>query len=238
MRLGPLCLVVAVVVVLALPGAAAAARTPLTVSPAPGTPDASPKTGISVLGVPAGRIASVRVVGASSGLHRGRIAPFSRNRGGIFVPDAPLTEGERVTVVVRVRGRSPDRFSFVVARPDDAAVLSPTRSSPTSSSTSPPSPASPRRDHRAQALLRLQRRSSSRRCPRRSCTPARPDRDPHAGGPGRPDDRRRPGPLVWFHQLHLPEVAGEPAHPALRGQPVLTGGRARSPRPRTASARA
>ena len=83
MRLGSLCLVVAAVVVLALPGAAAAARTPLTVSPAPGTPDASPQTQISVLGVPAGRIASVRVVGASSGAaSAGACAPFSRDRGG------------------------------------------------------------------------------------------------------------------------------------------------------------
>jgi hypothetical protein len=68
MRLGPLCLVVgAVVVVVAVPGGAAAARTPLTVSPAPGTPDASPKTGISVLGVPAGAGAgSLQPVGTSA----------------------------------------------------------------------------------------------------------------------------------------------------------------------------
>ena len=178
MRLGPLCLVVGAVVVLALPGAAAAARTPLTVSPAPGTPDASPKTGIGVLGVPAGRIASVRVVGSSSGLHRGRIAPFSRNRGGIFVPHAPLTEGERVTVVVRVRGRSPDRFSFVVARLGvDPPLLSPTQIQPDKLEHFASEPASPRRASPCSSTLPASAiGSSSRRCPRRSCTPARPRR--------------------------------------------------------------
>ena len=74
MRLGSVCLVVAAVVVLALPGVAAAARTPLTVSPAPGTPDASPKTGISVLGVPAAasrRCAwSARAAGSTAGASR------------------------------------------------------------------------------------------------------------------------------------------------------------------------
>jgi hypothetical protein len=225
MRLGPLCLVVAVVVVLALPGAAAAARTPLTVSPAPGTPDASPKTGISVLGVPAGRIASVRVVGSSSGLHRGRIAPFSRNRGGIFVPDAPLTEGERVTVVVRVRGRSPDRFSFVVAHLGaDPPLLSPTQIQPDKLEhfASEPGLTPPR-------ITVL--KHSSGFSDRIFLTPL-PSPIVHPGstqtvtltpvGPGGPMIVDGQGHVVWFHQLQLPEVAGNLRIQHYAGKPVLT----------------
>ena len=225
MRLGPLCLVVAAVVVLALPGAAAAARTPLTVSPAPGTPDASPKTGISVLGVPAGRIASVRVVGSSSGLHRGRIAPFSRNRGGIFVPDAPLTEGERVTVVVRVRGRSPDRFSFVVARlGTDPPLLSPTQIQPDKLEhfASEPGLTPPR-------ITVLKHASGFSN--RIFLTPL-PSPIVHPGstqtvtltpvGPGGPMIVDGQGHVVWFHQLQLPEVAGNLRIQHYAGKPVLT----------------
>ncbi|HEY1595301.1 MAG TPA: hypothetical protein VGF74_07885, partial [Thermoleophilaceae bacterium] len=96
------------------PGTAAANG--LAISPAPGTPDASPQTQISILGVPPRRIASVRVAGAVSGAHRGRLRAYSGGRGASFVPSQPLTQGERVKVVVRVRRRSPVRFSFTVAR--------------------------------------------------------------------------------------------------------------------------
>ena len=59
-------------------GAAGAPR--LDVLPYPGTPDASPQTQISVLGVAPAQIASVQATGAQSGAHTGRLAPFSGGR--------------------------------------------------------------------------------------------------------------------------------------------------------------
>jgi hypothetical protein len=96
------------------PGTAAASR--LTISPAPGTRDASPQTQISILGAPPRRILSVRVTGAVSGPHSGRLRDYSGGRGASFVLTKPLDQGERVRVLVRVRRRAPLRFSFTVAR--------------------------------------------------------------------------------------------------------------------------
>ena len=110
------CLAVAVAAATATAWAPAASAAPLTISPAPGTPDASPQTGISILGVPARRIASVRVVGAWSGRHPGRLRAFSAHRGAIFVPDAPFFEGERARAEVRVRGHRLVRRRFRIAR--------------------------------------------------------------------------------------------------------------------------
>ena len=47
----------------------------LTISPLNGTPDASPHTQISFLGVAPGEIHSVTVVGSRSGSHGGRLSP-------------------------------------------------------------------------------------------------------------------------------------------------------------------
>src|SRR5437764_2112100 len=99
----------------AAPAFAARPAGGLTISPAPNTPDASPQTQISILGVPRGQIESVRVTGQASGVHGGRLRPYSGKRGASFVPDQPLTQGEPVAVVVRVSGRAPIRFSFTVA---------------------------------------------------------------------------------------------------------------------------
>lgn len=89
---------------------------PLTISPAPGTPDASPDTQISILGVAPGRIRSVRVTGSASGLHGGALHDYSGRRGASFVLSRPLQQGERVAVLIRVAGRRRIAFSFTVAR--------------------------------------------------------------------------------------------------------------------------
>jgi hypothetical protein len=86
-----------------------------TVSPAPGTPDASPQTQISLLGIAPSKIESVQVTGAVSGSHPGRLRAYSGRRGASFVLDRPLTQGERVSVRVRIRGRAALSFSFAVA---------------------------------------------------------------------------------------------------------------------------
>jgi hypothetical protein len=88
----------------------------LTISPAQGTPDASPQTQISVLGVKPQRIRSVKVTGSVTGEHRGSMHDYSDSRGASFVPDRPFSQGERVKLVVRIRHRKPVRRTFTIAR--------------------------------------------------------------------------------------------------------------------------
>jgi Arylsulfotransferase (ASST) len=75
----------------------------VTVSPLPGSRDASPQTQISFLGVPAGELSGVSVVGAQTGAHTGRLIAYSQGDGGSFLPTRPFAEGERVTVHVQLR---------------------------------------------------------------------------------------------------------------------------------------
>src|SRR5581483_3868736 len=57
----------------------------VAISPAPGTPDASPQTQISILGAAPRSIESVLVTGAQTGTHPGRLHPYSGDRGASFV---------------------------------------------------------------------------------------------------------------------------------------------------------
>jgi hypothetical protein len=77
---------------------AAAAANPVTVSPLPGTPDASPTTQVSFLGGAGTTVANVSVVGSRSGTHPGRLQTYSTGTGESFIPDRPFVAGERVTV--------------------------------------------------------------------------------------------------------------------------------------------
>jgi hypothetical protein len=104
-----------------VPAATAASRAskppaPLAISPAPGTPDASPSTQISILGIAPGRIRSARVIGSASGLHPGAFHAYSGGRGASFVLSRPLAQGERVAVLLGIAGRAQVAFSFTVAR--------------------------------------------------------------------------------------------------------------------------
>ena len=71
----------------------------VTVSPLPGSRDATPQTQISFLGVPASELSAVSVSGSRTGPHGGRLKPYSQNDGASFVPSQPFAEGE--TVIVR-----------------------------------------------------------------------------------------------------------------------------------------
>jgi len=86
------------------------------ISPQAGTPDASPTTQISILGVAPTQIRSVRVSGTASGSHAGGLHRYSANRGASFVLTQPLTPGERVSARVRLAGRPTIAFAFTVAR--------------------------------------------------------------------------------------------------------------------------
>ncbi len=81
---------------------AASAAPAVTISPLKGTPDASPSTQISFLGVPAGAISKVSVRGTRSGGHGGTLEPYSTGTGASFVPLRAFTVGEQVTVTATV----------------------------------------------------------------------------------------------------------------------------------------
>lgn len=70
----------------------------LTVSPLPGTPDASPHTQISFLGIAPAEIRDVAVTGSRSGRHRGRLESYASEPGASFVPAHEFSEGEQVRV--------------------------------------------------------------------------------------------------------------------------------------------
>jgi Arylsulfotransferase (ASST) len=126
-RLTALLLALTALVAVIRPGAASASAgaarlaatnsTPITISPAPGTPDVSPDTQISILGVARNQIRSVRVRGSASGLLRGAVHAYSGRRGASFVLSRPLTHGERVQLTVVIKGRPPINRTFTVAHP-------------------------------------------------------------------------------------------------------------------------
>src|SRR5262245_54791442 len=93
-RLGLLLTGIALVVAIGLLAPAGALAAPgggkLTISPQPGTPDASPQTQISILGVSRSRIRSVSVTGQSSGPHSGSLHSYSSHRGASLVLGQPL----------------------------------------------------------------------------------------------------------------------------------------------------
>jgi hypothetical protein len=93
---------------------------PVTVSPLPGTPDASPATQISFLTAGGTTVGDVRVRGSSSGLHAGVLRSYSTGTGESFLPARPFREGERVSVTARVMSGSHSgqvaRTTFTVAR--------------------------------------------------------------------------------------------------------------------------
>ncbi|HWG08580.1 MAG TPA: arylsulfotransferase family protein [Solirubrobacteraceae bacterium] len=104
--------------------------TSVGVSPLPGSYDASARTQISLLGVPAAALSSISVRGSHSGRHEGRLHAYSQGDGGSFVIAKPLTQGEAVTVRGKVRGSSGKRasfaFHFTVATQDVLPYSKPT----------------------------------------------------------------------------------------------------------------
>lgn len=82
-----------------VPTTATAAGPPgVTISPLPGTPDASPHTQISFLGAPVSQIGHISVVGSRSGAHGGRLKSYDSAAGASFITTKGFIEGEHVTV--------------------------------------------------------------------------------------------------------------------------------------------
>jgi hypothetical protein len=89
----------------------------LTVSPLNGTPDASPQTQISFLGVAPSQIADVSVVGSHSGRHSGRLQAYASAPGASFLPSHPFSPNESVSVSAVVGpNRKRVSWGFSVAR--------------------------------------------------------------------------------------------------------------------------
>src|SRR6185295_8900784 len=95
------------------------------VFPIPVSRVASPETQIVFRGVPITGIGPVTVVGSTSGVHAGTLRGDSDGRGGSFLPLAPFTPGETVTVTtsLNIGGASRGVFRFNVAIPAGAVPL-------------------------------------------------------------------------------------------------------------------
>ena len=96
-RLAALALALAAGIAPAAAHAAAPALPTVTISPLEGTPDASPTTQISFLGVPATDLSQITVVGTRSGHHGGKLVAYATGTGASFVVARPLASGETVT---------------------------------------------------------------------------------------------------------------------------------------------
>src|SRR3712207_2504934 len=90
--------VVALVLVLGADEGTAVTTDPVTVSPVPGGHWASPRSEISLRGLPLDRLGTIEVKGSKSGNHAGRLEPHSDGEGASFVPAKPFAPGEKVTV--------------------------------------------------------------------------------------------------------------------------------------------
>jgi hypothetical protein len=205
--------------------AASQARPAITISPALGTPDAGPATQISLLGVAPAAIVSVRVAGARTGLHAGRLRSYSARRGASFVPNAPFAQGERVAVVVHVRGRALIRSSFTVARlgPIPPVLNLPaTQPGKLEHFASRPELLPPR--------ITVNRGGSSSAAAMLLTPLPSPVIQPGSTatvsitpvGPGGPMIVDGQGRLVWFRQLTMPTVAANLDVQRYRGKRVLT----------------
>jgi hypothetical protein len=97
----------------------APASSALTISPLAGTPDASPHSQISFLGILPSELHDVSVVGSRSGSHSGRLAAYASAPGASFLPARPFAEGERVTVSALAGSAHHERrvgSTFTIAR--------------------------------------------------------------------------------------------------------------------------
>jgi hypothetical protein len=195
----------------------AAAANPVTVSPLPGTGDASPATQISFLGGPGTQISDVRVLGSRSGAHSGRVQGYSTGTGASFLPSHPFRAGERVTVhaMVATGAGAPPRLAsttFTIAH--QASV---------SQKEFPNNPGDPR------AIQRYVSAPTLRPSTVRITTAAKSGASPGdlflapyqgVGSPG-PMIAEQNGSLVWFHPLPAGEEATNFQVQQYQGKPVL-----------------
>ncbi|HYM45271.1 MAG TPA: arylsulfotransferase family protein [Solirubrobacteraceae bacterium] len=194
----------------------AAAANPVTVSPLPGTEDASPTTQISFLGGPGTQVADVRVVGSHSGAHGGRLEAYSTGTGASFLPAHPFIAGERVTVHALLGTDTPNRAASTTFTIAHQATVS--------QSEFPNNPGDPH------AVQRYASAPGVAPSTVRITVPARSGASPGdlflapyqgKGSPG-PMIVEQSGSLVWFHPLPPGEKATNFQVQSYQGKPVLT----------------
>ncbi|HEY5046349.1 MAG TPA: arylsulfotransferase family protein [Solirubrobacteraceae bacterium] len=202
--------------VLAADSGSAAAAGAVTVSPLPGTPDASPATQISFLGGAGTQVSDVRVVGSHSGAHGGSLRAYSTGTGESFLPSHPFKTGERVSVHARVSSGGATQTvgtSFTIANQDSP-----------SQKQFPINPGDP---HAVQHYSSAPELTPSTV---RITTPAKPGASagdlflaPYQGkgSPG-PMISDQAGNLVWFHPLPAGDDATNFEVQQYEGKPVLT----------------
>ncbi len=194
----------------------AAAANPVTVSPLPGTEDASPSTQISFLGGAGTKVAGVRVVGSRSGVHSGVLRSYSTGTGASFLPAHPFVAGERVTVHALVGTGTPNQAASTTFTVAHQATVS--------QSEFPDNPGDPN------AIQRYASAPGFAPSTVRITTPA--------GGGASPGDlflapyqgkgtpglmiAEQNGSLVWFHALPPGEDATNFQVQQYDGKPVLT----------------
>jgi Arylsulfotransferase (ASST) len=201
---------------------AAAATNPVTVSPLPGTPDASPDTQISFLGAAGTQVANVRVVGSRSGVHSGRLEAYSTGTGESFLPAKPFVPGERVTVraLAGTGGETPNQqvlTTFTVAH--QATV---------SEEEFPLNPGDPHAVQHYSSAPELSPSTVTVTTPKDGA-PGPPAASgylflaPYQGkGSAGPMIAEQNGALVWFHPLPAGESATNFQVQTYEGQPALT----------------
>ncbi len=187
----------------------------LTISPLDGTPDASPRTQISFMGIDAGEIHDVEVVGSRSGSHGGRLKPYASSPGASFVPALGFSEGERVSVSALVgSARHGHRVGsvFTIARLAHYA-FTPMGAAPTAR------PGTVQRFASQPALTPPSVRVTNR-------SPGSSDDDVfiaanHGYGQWGPMIFDRAGSLVWFKPVAKGETAMDLQVQSYQGKPVL-----------------
>ena len=191
--------------------------TKLIVSPLPDSLDASPRTQISLLGIPRTQLAQLSVRGSSTGGHSGRVVAFSQGDGASFLPSRPFQSGETVTVRGKLLAASkhwqPFAFRFTISAPNPIPRL-PAGKEPVGKSVevqhfnSAPSLNPPS----------IQVTAGSGRSPA-GYVFATPYAGPGGDGPMIFDDT---GQLVWFDPLPSGTYATNLQVQTYEGQPVLT----------------
>ena len=191
---------------------AAAAANVVTVSPLPGTPDASPTTQISFLGGPGTQVSDVRVVGSHSGPHGGRLQAYSTGTGESFLPAKPFTPGERVSVHASVAGQALST-TFTVAHQANV-----------SEQEFPTNPGDPRAvQHYASAPTLTPSTVTLTTHAKPGAAPGDLFMAPYQGeGGAGPMISEQDGALVWFHPLPAGYEATNFQVQQYEGKPVLT----------------
>jgi arylsulfotransferase ASST len=191
--------------------------TSLSVAPLPDSYDASYRTQISLLGVPAQALGKISVEGSRSGSHKGHLRPYSQGDGASFVLSKPLSQGETVTVHGSVdTGAHGRRFAyhFTVATQDVLRYSKP----------SPPSGKDPNEKQHFHSEPTLEPPAIEVTTNSPQSAPGDIFMAPYTGpGPSGTMIFDQAGKLVWFHPLPANATAATNLQvQQLGGRPVLT----------------